>query len=502
MAFPTTSVLDSFTRANENPLAGGWSESAAWGETLKLVSNAITPDADTAGSYWTAGTFTNAIELYATVSTKAPVFTAFYLELTDNPATNAGGYRLEIVSVGGRDTWRLYRLLNNDVVALTPYVSQELHAGDSFGIRRHGYALAAYHKPSGGSWRTVLSTFDNYLSTVTAFYLQVAIENPSSALDDVGGGSGTDTETGNYDLPSLADIRRFTAALIGDYREGTATSGSSTSVLECTTRPFKSTISQDDMLKDQVVYIPTASIHTDRERVVASYTATTGLITPDLVWSTQQDSNPFEVHGVLSVEDAQNGMHALINHALKRCLIEEEITLTPVADQQRHSLATAAPWLSNPAWVYQVGYLTTDEDRDEVAPYRRVVHGQAVRIGGTVYLEHPGRTFNASTDTLYLKVLKPAYYACAAAATPATYTLKGLMSDQDICPVPLEWIGWATVVEILSRPGVAGIVRTAGDERVRNNLSAAAVMFSKYTRLNFAEPSRTLREIHSFGPRR
>lgn len=302
-------------------------------------------------------------------------------------------------------------------------------------------------------------------------------------------------------MPTRAEVRRFTLPLLGPYHRGTAHADSTTSVLTDAAYPIKSTISQDDYWQDAFLFRPEAAAAGDAERIVKTYSPSTGELTPDLSWTNAPDAEAYELSGMVPITTPDVGFHALLNHALKRCLLEDEVTLTPVANQTRHSLASAASWLTNPAWVYQVGYLVTGESRNETDPYRRTVRGHPVKVGNTVYLEHPGHTFSPTADTLYVKVAKPAYYACADDSTPTTFTQTGLDEEADICIPALEWIGWATVVEVWERLGQQ--LEAGANRRLLTDRTTAAAMFTKLTAENWKEPERTFRRLlPRFGPGR
>src|SRR3990167_10037089 len=86
---------------------------------------------------------------------------------------------------------------------------------------------------------------------------------------------------------TLTQIRRYVAPRIGSYAQGTATSGSTTAVLEVTAWPFKSSLVQDDLYADHFIFRPDAVTATDKVRLVSNegYTPSTGLLTPDQTWT-------------------------------------------------------------------------------------------------------------------------------------------------------------------------------------------------------------------------
>ncbi len=213
-------------------------------------------------------------------------------------------------------------------------------------------------------------------------------------------------------MHSLKQYRQRVAQILGPFFEGTVSSGT-TATLTDTSWPVKSSLSQDDLYRDQFLLRPDAVLSADKTRIVSTYAATSGTLTPDQVWTNAPAANErYEIHGMI---EPWTDLRACINESLKRILIPAEFTITPTdSEDRRHSLAAVAPWLTEPTWVRQVGYLATGEDREEVNPYRRVIRGRCARRGATLYIEHPSIGFN-TTDTLYVLALKPAYYHC----TPA-----------------------------------------------------------------------------------
>ncbi len=100
MAFPTTSVLDDFNRADENPLSGGgnWALLNSLGAPLKSVSNQVGESTNALNeSYWAASNFGPDCEVFCTFSVVP---------------TAAGGMRLyvRIQGEGGASTWDGYSL--------------------------------------------------------------------------------------------------------------------------------------------------------------------------------------------------------------------------------------------------------------------------------------------------------------------------------------------------------------------------------------------------------
>ncbi len=216
---------------------------------------------------------------------------------------------------------------------------------------------------------------------------------------------------------TLLQIRQFVAQEMGGMGQGgflssTATSGSSTTLVD-TAWPVKTTLVVDEQWKDAWLLRPAAAAAADRVRLVDTYTASTGTFTVDNAYTNAPAAaEAYEIHTTIEPATA---MLTIINEGLKRCMLEVDFALSPVALAQRHSVATAAPWLNRKSWVRSVGYLGAADSNTTINPYTRLVRGEAVEDSGTVYLQHDGRSF-LSTDTLYVKAMKPAYNACTAAS--------------------------------------------------------------------------------------
>lgn len=123
MAFPRSSLLDSFTRANETPLAGNWAKlntgsgSPLQNGTLNLTSNQVqNASAGTgAGYYWSIATFAPPYEAAATINAWSTNGTTqgFYVGCgVQSPTSNPSMYmaHIEVSGAGGNvGVARIYR---------------------------------------------------------------------------------------------------------------------------------------------------------------------------------------------------------------------------------------------------------------------------------------------------------------------------------------------------------------------------------------------------------
>lgn len=150
-------------------------------------------------------------------------------------------------------------------------------------------------------------------------------------------------------------IRQRTAQELGPFLASTASSGSNGSVLVDNSWPVNSGLNVDDLYTDQYLFRPDAALTSDKVRIVKTYIPLIGQLIPDQAWTNAPvEGEAYEVHGII---DPWTELPVLINQALIRIMVVAEFSFSPIKDQNRHSLATAAPWLINPRWVRSVGYL-------------------------------------------------------------------------------------------------------------------------------------------------
>lgn len=302
-------------------------------------------------------------------------------------------------------------------------------------------------------------------------------------------------------MPTLLQYRQAVAPLIGPFYTGTATSGSTVSQLEATAAPFKTDLNADAFFEGYIIFRPNAAAAADKTRICKTFTASTGILQPDHAWTnapyTGGVGETFELHAVLPpVLDGLNDLHFLINEGLKRCPLMVEFTFqTASATAQRHSLATAAAWLTRERWVRKVGYLPSGQtDRTIYTPAE--LSGWTDVDGNVIYLN--GFSLD-TTATVYVTAVKPAYYHCRVSGG-SFGGQSGLSLETDEAVPPVEWVAQATLLEVWERLG-RDVEATNGD-RVQKDMAKAAVRFTRLTRLNFRETGRTFRPSFRFGPAR
>jgi len=223
MAFPVTSVLDTFTGTNGADLpvySANWSAQTG-AVNLEIQGNAATSSSAALGAnYWNVSNFGPNCEVYATISTKQADGDGLDLVARaqqESSLSTLDGYGLELQVVAGTDTVAIIRIDNGTGTVLGSAVGQEIGAGDALGLEIIGNTLMLYRKPSGGSWATLgsLQTDSTYPN---AGKLELLLVNTVVRVDDFGGGTIPAGSGGGV----MDDRFRFRPSVTSSYTAGQA----------------------------------------------------------------------------------------------------------------------------------------------------------------------------------------------------------------------------------------------------------------------------------------
>jgi hypothetical protein len=192
MAFPETGVLDSFNRADEDPLGNGnWSyplyTDAA--SALRIVGQVLSGRlAADCSSYWSAATFGPNCEVYATLGAIYNLVPINLLARVTNP--NSGsleGFALVAIPNTG------IRVEDaSDGSLIGSVISQTISSGDSYGMSIVGNTLTVYYKVGAGAWASIATRDVTGYAATGAGYLGAYIgpqAGGSLTLDNFGGGT-------------------------------------------------------------------------------------------------------------------------------------------------------------------------------------------------------------------------------------------------------------------------------------------------------------------------
>lgn len=193
MAFPTTTVLETFAGGAQSPPNASWTNS--------IVSTEGTFQRDGAGlgalatgsnatAWWNAGTFTD-VECFQTVSVKAgsgnPI--KLFARIVSPGSATPNGYVLKMREAAGaaNDGWEIVRIDAGVDTVLGAIPTQEVTAGDLMGFTVYGSTLEAWYKPAAGAWTLISSRTDSTYSA--AGVIGTGISFSTGRVDDFGGGN-------------------------------------------------------------------------------------------------------------------------------------------------------------------------------------------------------------------------------------------------------------------------------------------------------------------------
>ncbi len=190
MAFPTTSALDTFTRANEDPLTGNWARLVYATTGLQLISNvAVGHVGAGSASYWLAASYGASSEAWGTLATKWTGDSISMYVITNVQSAGVGSsedfYLLGIYGSSG-DVMEVYRVDNEVPTLLGATVTGlTITAGDKLGLENIGGTLKGYQF-NGGAWNLRVTRTD---TTYGAGNIGMGADNNTVSIDDFGGGT-------------------------------------------------------------------------------------------------------------------------------------------------------------------------------------------------------------------------------------------------------------------------------------------------------------------------
>lgn len=187
MAFPTTSVLDTFsgTLASwTNPIFGDGAVTITGGQLTGSTGGSNS-------ACWTSTFSTDDQEAYFDIATDTN--NQIFLFLMIQNTSSATAYAVESNGAGTL----VLRRFNSGANTTLKTSSITIDTGDSFGASFIDNVLSAYRKPSGGSWGLVDSVTDGSPLTGGG-KIGLDVEGTAMRLDNFGGGDAVMAETQSY----------------------------------------------------------------------------------------------------------------------------------------------------------------------------------------------------------------------------------------------------------------------------------------------------------------
>lgn len=195
--FPTTPVLDDFTRA-DGAIGANWSSDPFNINAVDLLvaSNTMKAGLVTNNSemWWNAATYTEDQEAYITLTTLPPTTTFIYFFLRvqqpDTAASTVDCYEVELQVDVGAHQINIYRVLNGTATTLANVpLTDNFVAGDVFGAAVIGNTVIAYR--NGIQIAQFLDTTPRTGAGFLGFGRFNSVAEQTSRYDNFGGGSST-----------------------------------------------------------------------------------------------------------------------------------------------------------------------------------------------------------------------------------------------------------------------------------------------------------------------
>lgn len=188
MAFPTTSVLDTFTGADETPITTNWTAPAGSGDTgANLTSNQLGGGSGFHSAYYDLATYGPDFEGFATMATLPGTSEDMEVRCcTLNAGVWDDGYGCRITG-GATFTMTLRRIDNGSSTAIATQGSLSISAGDKLGLEKSGSNIRGYLFQSG-SWSLILDQADATYNN-SGIAIGLLMNGGSPRFDDFGGGT-------------------------------------------------------------------------------------------------------------------------------------------------------------------------------------------------------------------------------------------------------------------------------------------------------------------------
>jgi hypothetical protein len=209
MAFPTTGVIDSFNRSDEDPLSDGgkWSigpDDFGGTNNLRVVGNECWHGGATSSNgYRNDQDYGPGCEVYCTITNIPATAVLLYARCVNIGAGTTDGYAVYF-NFSGTDDALICRVDNDSLVGLgaaitppAPYAN-----GDKLGLECIGSTIAAYVFQSG-SWTQLGTRTDGTYTAAGKIGVRLSDAGANTRIDDFGGG----TVVGGAPSPSLRTVQ-------------------------------------------------------------------------------------------------------------------------------------------------------------------------------------------------------------------------------------------------------------------------------------------------------
>jgi hypothetical protein len=201
MAFPTTSVLDDFNRA-DGALGTNWStlSGGAAGNVATNQWRSIAGGGGYSETWWNPASFTNTQEVFCTVTALAAtgasnqVFLDIFQGWSTSSTAALSGYQLVYTRNTSNDQLQIFKYTNGAFAQLgtTTTLAARLVANDKLGFERTSGGVLTGYTNQSATWSSQVTTTDaaGFFSGGQAANLGIGAFDSAIAwrLDDFGGG--------------------------------------------------------------------------------------------------------------------------------------------------------------------------------------------------------------------------------------------------------------------------------------------------------------------------
>jgi len=187
MAFPTTGLLDAFTRANEDPLASGWLGPVRPAvNSARLVSNEVRQQVAGDGTTYFNTSYAADQEAWFLVNTlPGSGGSISLLGRIRDPGLGTDDFYQWTYTVG--TGWRMFVVIDDAYTQLGSTVSTPaMSAGEKIGLELTTNSQKGYHY-TAGSWSVITTTTDSQIAT--GGFIGIEMADATAAVDDFGGGN-------------------------------------------------------------------------------------------------------------------------------------------------------------------------------------------------------------------------------------------------------------------------------------------------------------------------
>lgn len=290
---------------------------------------------------------------------------------------------------------------------------------------------------------------------------------------------------------TLGQYRRRVAEETGNFVASTV-NAASTTYLQDTKYPVRSSLDQADLYTGKWLLRPRATDPRDRVRVVQErgYDPGTGTLRPDSPWSTTPTTDePYELHGVV---EPWAQMLDFVNEALKRCMVVDHLVLPMPEARRVVDLTPYAPWLLDPRWVRGAAFVDQN-DYDTPAQIdmsQPTFRGFVEQQGRSMMLRWQNWPWLNVDQVIVVRCVRRAYDYCRASATGVFGEQSGLAAeDHEAVPAP-DWVAAAVMVDFWNEFG--DVVAAGNRAEAEANQKKWADVFTSLTQQYFQLPPYTL----------